>query len=488
MTQISRQAAIDPAADTPADMAGEGSFAVSDALEWLWGLFTSMRMALALMLGLALMALIGALVIQAPPGLAADPDAYNAWLVTLKPRYGGFTTVFDKLGFFAVFQSIWFRLLAVALTTSILACSAKRFPGLWKAAVHPRTKMSHSFYESAPFGTTIEAQAPAEQALETTRRVFRSHRFRTVVDHSDEVAGEHHLYVDQHRWSPFGTVIAHLSVVVILIGAMVGTMLGYRNEQLAVPVGSTVAVGGDTNLSVMARSFSDSYYENGAPSDYASTIALYRDGQEVAAKTIRVNDPLSFDGTTFYQSFFGPAAVMHVTDAAGSELFSGGVPLLWSSDDSTRRIGQLDLSDAGIIAYVVGAASGRIDTSIRPGEMQLEVYRVGEDQPFAIEIVAQGQPLAIGDLSYTFQREQQYTGLIVNRDPGEMIVWLGALALVFGLFLVFMFPNRRIWIAVKQRPGGGEVSLGATARHDAAFAPEFNRLTEQVRQALQQAR
>ncbi len=66
-----------------------------------------------------------------------------------------------------------------------------------------------------------------------------------------------------------------------------------------------------------------------------------------------------------------------------------------------------------------------------------------------------------------------------------MLVWLGALTLVLGVFLVFMFPNRRLWAAIRTRPdGGGEVHLGATARHDTTFAPEFKKLVEQVRLAL----
>ena len=120
--------------------------------------------------------------------------------------------------------------------------------------------------------------------------------------------------------------------------------------------------------------------------------------------------------------------------------------------------------------------------------MQLEIYSTGSDQPFAIETVSQGQPLKIGDLQYTFQREQQFTGLIVARDPGAPFVWLGALALVGGLFLVFMFSNRRIWVAIKQRPGGGtEVLMAATTRHDATFAPEFNKVIDEVRLALEPA-
>ena len=70
--------------------------------------------------GLALLALLGTLLVQAPPGLASDPQAYDAWLVGLKPKYGGFTGILDKLGMFSVFQSVWFRAILVCLTTSIV--------------------------------------------------------------------------------------------------------------------------------------------------------------------------------------------------------------------------------------------------------------------------------------------------------------------------------------------------------------------------------
>jgi cytochrome c biogenesis protein len=457
----------------------------SGVLDWLWATFTSMRLALALMLGMAALALIGSIVIQVPPGIASDQGAYAEWLQGLKPRYGGFTTIFDKLGLFAVFQSVWFRALAAGLTTSILACSIKRAPMLWNAAVHPRTRVSDSFYESAPYSASVATTAAQAVAAATTSAVFRANRYRTIVEPRDKRTQTTHIYVDQHRWAPFGTVIAHLSVVVILAGAMIGSMFGYRDEGFAIPVGSTVAVGGGTDLSVEVSSFSDSYYDSGAPSDFASSLVLYRGGSEVARKTIRVNDPLEYGGVSFYQSFFGPAAVLSVVDAAGNTVFADGVPLLWSSDDAARRIGRFNLQGAGVIVYVVGAASGRVDPNIRAGQMQLEVYRSGADQPFAIETLSQGQPLLIGDLTYTFDREQQFTGLIVARDPGQVLVWIGALFLILGVFLVFMFPNRRMWVAINAaRDGRGEVRLGATARHDTTFAPEFKKLVEQVRLAV----
>ena len=72
--------------------------------------------------------------------MASDPQAYAAWLDSIKPKYGGWTTPMDMLGAFNIFSSLWFKLIIGLLTTSILACSVNRFKGLWKTAVHPRTR------------------------------------------------------------------------------------------------------------------------------------------------------------------------------------------------------------------------------------------------------------------------------------------------------------------------------------------------------------
>jgi cytochrome c biogenesis protein len=453
-----------------------------DLLERLWRIFTSMRTALILILALAALALAGAVLVQAPAGFNTDPQGYAAWLDGLRPKYGGWVPVLDRLGLFSVFQSLWFKGILVGLTTSILACSVNRFRGLWKTAVRPRTRMAGTFFDHAPQQATLDAGAALDTAADTAIAVLAAHRFRTVLERERDVV---HLYADRNRWAPFGTLIAHLSLVLLLIGATVGSLFGYRDNQFAAAVGTRVDVGGGTGLTLLARSFSDSYYENGAPSDYASDIVLYRGGAEVASKTIRVNEPLTFDGVTFYQSFFGPAAVMRVADASGAAVYEAGVPLLWSSDDGARRIGQFSLPDAGLTVFVVGAASGLVDQDIKAGQMQLEVYRQGSQQPTAVELVSQGKPATIGGLQFTFQREQQFTGLIVARDPGVLFVWLGAFALVGGLFLVFLFPNRRIWAAVRRRPDGrSEVRLGATARHDATFGPEFQHVVNDMRLAL----
>ncbi len=464
----------------------EGGLAISpsDIGERLWHFFISMRTGLVLILALAGLGLVGTLLVQAPAELANDPQAYAAWLETLRPKYGGWTSVFETLGLFSIFSSIWFKSLVVLLTTSILACSVNRAPHLWKQAVHPRTNMSESFFDHVPLGATFETHAAPLAAAGQLTHAFKTRRFRTVVE-EDADAGTIHLYADKNRWGPFGTVFAHVSLVFILAGAMVGGATGFRNSEFAVSVGSKADVGYGTGLTVEAKSFTDSYYTNGSPSDYASELVLYKDGQPVAGQTIRVNDPLRYGDVTFYQSFFGAAAAMKVADTTGKVVFQQGIPLLWTSNDGKQRVGQMILPDQGLTAYVIGAASGEVDPEIKAGQMKIEVYQSGsESTPIASQIVSQGQSVKLAGLAFTFERERQFTGLIVARDPGALLIWFGTALLVGGIALVFFFPNRRAWALIRRRPGGATVEVGAVVRHDVTFESEFKHLVDELKLAL----
>jgi cytochrome c biogenesis protein len=60
-------------------------------------------------------------------------------------------------------------------------------------------------------------------------------------------------------------------------------------------------------LLVQNLGFSAPGLETGNPTDFTTDLAVFRDGEQVARKTIRVNDPLAVDGYTFHQNGFGPA-------------------------------------------------------------------------------------------------------------------------------------------------------------------------------------
>ena len=483
MTETARTAPVGRAEPGPADDFDEGlSVSPSDIGERLWHFFISMKTGLALILALAVLGFIGTLLVQAPEGLKSDPQAYATWLESLRPKYGGWTGILDTLGLFSIFSSVWFRGIMVLLMTSVLACSANRAPHLWKLTVHPRTDMSEPFFAHAPL--SMEAAGPVEPsaAAASVEAAFRRRNFRTIVhDDGDTI----HIYADHFRWGPFGTVIAHLSLAVILIGALAGSALGFRDNDFAVAVGSTRDVGNGTGLSVEAKNFSDSYCTNGSPSDYASQLVVYRDGQQIGAETVRVNQPMRAGDVTFYQSYFGPAAAMKVVDASGKVLVEQGVPLEWTSSDGTRAVGLIPLPEAGLNMYVLGPKSGEVDPTIGAGQMQVELYKTGsEGAPIATQIVTQGQPVKMAGLDVTFVRERQFTGLIVAKDPGALFIWLGAFLLIGGISLVFFFPVRRAWALIRRGPDGTAVHVGAVVRHDVVFQADFARLSEEIQLSL----
>jgi cytochrome c biogenesis protein len=459
---------------------GGTSVAASDVMDRLWRFFISMRTGLWLILALGLMSLAGTLLAQAPPEMAASGAAHASWVATIHSKYGGWTPVLDKLGLFSVFNSIWFKGITVLLATSVLACSVNRAPRLWKLAFHPRTKMGETFFTHAPLRSTILVADAPETAIDNVSEVLKAHRFRTVNDPDDHGLN---LYADRFRWGPFGTVIAHLSFVVILLGFFLSATTGFKDTQFVAPVGEKVAVGHGSGLTVEAKSFNDAYYASGEPSDYVSDVVLYKNGVQVKRQMVRVNSPMSVDGISFYQSFFGQAAAMQVKDGVGKTLYGKAVPLAFQSDDGAHSVGQFDMKAQGLSVYVIMAASGKPDPNIKAGQVQLEIHQDGKTDPIATQVVDQGKPTTIAGVTYTFARTLPYTGLIVARDPGANVVWLGSSLLVIGLFLVFFFPHRRLWVRIRQTSSGSEILCASTMKRDVAFKPQFHQLVTDIQLA-----
>jgi cytochrome c biogenesis protein len=468
------------AAPEPLDeLEGGLALPVGDVFERLWHLLISMRTGLALMLFLAFLTLVGTMLTQVPAGLQGDQVAYAQWLDSVRPKYGGWTSVFDTIGFFSIFTSLWFKVTTVLLTTSILACSVNRAPRLWRQAMHPRLVPSPAFLDHAALAGSVTVPGSRKAVAAALEAELRRHHFRTVVTQDgDGVA----VYADRFRWGPFGTVVAHLSLIVILVGAVLGAG-GFRTTEFAVTVDSTVPVGNGTNLSVKATSFEDKYYEDGRPADYASHLILYDGATQVADKTIRVNDPLRYGDISFYQSFFGPAADVLVTDVSGATVYEGGVPLMWSSNDGTKTIGQFTIPGKDVTVYVIGVASGRVDAGIKAGQVQLEVYQgANTSTPTGLQVVDEGVAATISGYDFTFVRERQFTGLIVARDPGAPFVWLGTTLLVLGVVMVFLFPSRRLWARVRGSEGRSEVRIAAATRHDVGFESTFRSLLNAIQE------
>jgi cytochrome c biogenesis protein len=443
----------------------------SDVFDDLWQLFASTKLALVLMLAIAAAALAGALLVQAPGAMLDKPEAMRAWVNQIRPRYGVFTDLLQTLQLFSVFESLWFRGLLGLLAANIGICTVNRLPSIWQAVFRPTLRPADGLFERGePRETVIMPAASLDVARPRLRAALA--RLHVVETHE---SGGLYLYIDQNRFARFGTLVAHAALVMILAAAVLSGPLGYFEEPaFAVPIGSTRDIGHTTNLSLRVDEFVDEYYpEDGRPKDYRSEVVLFDAGREVARQTVRVNEPLVYNGVRFHQSAYGNAAAVTIKDSNGVPLFQDSVPMTLRTTDGTRPVGYVYLPDRDLNVYVIGTG-GNGDGRIQPGQLVVEAYQGSAATPTYSVTLTQRQPQSMADLQVVFDRELQFTSLRVVRDPSSSLIWLASALIILGFVLAFYFPHRRAWARAQRIDDGVEVTfVGAgkdMARHVARLA------------------
>jgi cytochrome c biogenesis protein len=475
--------AVRPAIRLPAaTLPGRVAHRTSRGLFRLVHILSSVRFAMALILAVAATVLTGTLIDQEPPTVLSDPVAHQRWLDNASQTYGGATGLLDQLQLFNVFHSLFFRGLMVLLASSILVCTSRRWRPIWNIAFHVRVQVSESFLSHARFNARVDSALPPASAAERIRHTLSRSHYAVRSEAAD--AGVM-LIGDKHRLSRFGTFFTHLSLILILAGAIAGGVWGFKDPSFVVAEGATRDLGLGTGLSVrLDRSVND-YYADGRPKSLESDVTLFENGKAVKQGAILVNSPLRYNGIAFHESYFGQSAVMRVQDSTGAEIFKGAVPLDLKNNGDPRPVGRFELSDYGISVLLVGSTTGVPDSLVPAGDIRVDVY---QDSVRVMRPVNLSQGTAtelVGGLIFTFERESLFAGLQVVKDPGTIVIWIAGSLMVLGMVMLFYLPPRRLWVLCKEQPDGTTgVLIGMPGQRDVSLAGEFERLTEKVTKDL----
>ena len=461
-----------PAADGP-----------SLPLEWivdrLWRFFCSVRAAVYEIVFLALLVLLGTLRGSSVPRQLADLAPATKPLV-------------DRWYAWDVFHSFPFMAILTLLAVAIAICTINRAPAIWTAIAHPTVTTTHGFLRNAETSAAVTTEGtPAELAAQLTP-ALRSTSYRVL---SEERNSEVHLYADRFRYARLGTFPFHLALILILVGGVVGARYGFRDKSFIIPEGSVRDLGHGTGLSVRLDDFSDTYRENGAPEEYRSELTVLKDGKPVKSGPTTVNNPLTYGDVVFYQSSFGQAVTLHITDAEGRVLYDDSLPLEFVSKlNSDAPAGIIDLLPAGVSLHVIApddnpANAPEQDTlHLLSGQMYFLLRPLGPDSPIQIPTGAvgrQGKATNLSGLTIDFVRERRFTLLQVGRNPGIPIFIGAALMLVGGLAITFYFPHRRVRGIISPLPeGGSRAVLAPLARRDWSGQRAFERLVESAETKL----
>ena len=440
----------------------------------LWDFFCSLKLTIVTLILLAATSIIGTVIQQ-----NRTPEEYLQ--VYSETTY----RILDSLRFFDMYHSWWFLALLGIFSINLIACSIKRFPRVWKTVKEPVLVPDETLYRT--FSNMEELVIPAS-VDEVRKKIvdFTSSHFSTPV--VTEENGKVHLFAQKAAYARFGVYVTHISILIIFIGAIIGTLWGYKafvniTEGTATdkvwPRGSNEPI--DLGFSVRCDEFTVSYYEGSRrPKEFKSLLTVIDGGKIITEKRpVIVNDPLTYKGITFYQSSYGPA---------GDPVFDFKVRVKATGEvvNITARQGQrVQLPGGGAFRVVDFTPSYQ---NFGPGA-RLEVFPEG-GKPSSFIVLQEfpdfdAQRGGVYSFSMVDFKQRFYTGLQVAKDPGVWVVWVGCTLMVLGSMIAFFLSHRRIWITILPVGGKTGIKLGGSAhRNQPAFELFFDDFKKNLKTEL----
>lgn len=498
-------------------------------LRWIWRQVTSMRVALILLLLLALASIPGSLLPQWPQ----DPTATRGFI----DEYPVVGPLLDSTGFLDVFGSAWFTAIYVLLFASLLGCIIPRTIAHYRALRAPISAAPRSLKRYEISGDVETDDAPT--AFERMTDYLRPQKawwgaftgYRTRLDKRETRQGEQWAFAaDKGHVREVGNLLFHIALVGILLSVAAGSLFMHRGQALIIEgrsftnalvaydsfeSGSLFNPDWLSPFTLSLDSFEAEFDTRGAPAHFRANVTLTEPGQEPWATDIMVNRPLRVDDGKIYLQGNGYAPDLTFVDADGNVAHAGPVPFL-PQDEAYTSEGVLKVPDVtsgeqvGIKATLLPSAIFEDDAvysilpdlmnpvivfSIYTGDLGLDsgipqnVYQLDESQLSPVRdddgdvaFIAMGPgdtvelPDELGTLSW--DTTPRFVALDLRSDPS--LPWLLAFSVLalLGLGMSLFGSRRRIWLLAPAVDGRTVITGAALGpAHDVA-------LEEHLRQAL----
>jgi cytochrome c biogenesis protein len=449
-----------------------------------WDFFASVKLAIVLLIILAIVSILGTLIPQ-QQGAAEFASRLSPSMLR----------TFSALDLFDMYHSIWFRVLLGFITLNLIVCSLDRWPATWKRfTIRPEPDREKPFE-----GLSSERSCPTvEASKESADRVGRLLQSRYRQIREKEVEGNRFFYAERGRLSHFGVYFVHLSVLLILVGGLVGSFFGFEayvnileGEQTDTVMLRRGMRPLKLNFDVRCDRFMVDFYENGAPKEYRSDLSFLVNGKETKKMSVLVNHPVEFMGVTFYQSSYGamPGKMVDLKISGPGDVItamkveSGKTVGLPGGEGAFRVVDSRgDIMNMGPAIMISVQPTSHTET------LDFWVFKNEEHAlsklPEPMRQSPKFNPAAFKP--YTFFLDgletRYYTGLQVNRDPGVPVVWAGCFLMVVGLFFTFFTSHRRIWVRVLSVGPGAKIDVAGTAnKNPVGLERELDHLMQIIR-------
>jgi cytochrome c biogenesis protein len=448
--------------------------------------FSSVQLAIALLLLIALFILIGTLIPQR--------EAAGELSERLSPTLFSFL---QKIQILDLYHSILFYLLSGLLSVNLIVCSLNRFPMAWRRFRLKPAPQNHNVFKDIPDENNFQIAADVQAAADVSAKLLQG-KYRNVT--RTDIQGSVFLCAYKGHFSIFGVYIIHLSILVLIAGALTGSVYGIEGHA-DIMEGETSNVlhlryGGQhihLPFSVRCDKFTVEHYENGMPKTFQSDLSFYKDNQIVHSEKLRVNHPIEFEGFRFYQSTYGALA-------------GGKATMALLKDDGRRDV----INVAKGYSFALPGKEGffqilrveenlmemgpAIKITVRSEKEEAtfwvfqEIEKLKTMNPDIINQVPMFNPDLFHPYTFTLMglEKKYYTGLQVNSDPGAPIAAAAAVLLICGLMLVLFSYARSIWIRLEQTGNKTLIAIaGQSHKNKSGLQKEMQSLLAKLKDNLE---
>lgn len=459
----------------------------TDIFDRIWNFFASVKLTIVILIILALTSIIGTIIPQQAPfdenieflagffGDEAAPTIFN---------------IFVKLDFMDMYHSWWFIGLLVLLSVNLIVCSLERFPKTLRFVNTPVKPLEGKALKTLPIKKELNVRASLKTAKDEVLNSLSASGY-TVFSatggptgsfaEGGEATGENsvQLYSQKGKYSRFGVYIVHLSILLILIGAIIGARFGFSGY-LKLPEGEASDVaytsGGKTiplGFTVKCNWYNTEYYSGiDTPQEFQSELVVIDGGREVIKKVIEVNHPLTYRGITFYQSSYGVSP-----DAVG-EFILKLIPKNGEEKTVKLKIGEnFIIPGTNIMGTIVnfspaltrdpqtGALATYSDSLVNPA-VAIKFDEMGKEKLTGWILKRYPETGIMPDgnqIKFEDYRGVEYTWLQVAKDPGVWLIYFASAFMTVGLYAAFFMSHNKIWITVAPETSGGKSFIRITA-------------------------
>jgi len=447
--------------------------------------FTSIRLAIALFILLAIASVLGTLI---PQGRTLEE--YSA-------RYGGLAGKLIFLQLTGLYHSFWYLTLLGFFALNIIVCTLTRLSGKYRRAFKPHVTSDPKSLLVLKAKDRIKKNAPLADVAAEMKKILSAAHYKT----KEAAEGQRLCLLARKKiWGLFGSDVVHVGLLIILAGGIISG-LGTIREHIALNEGDIRPVPKAT-FEVRLDKFATEYYPDGNVKAWKSTLTVLELKKPVLTKVVEVNRPLTYKGYSFYQTDYGDnwdSSVFEVwakktSDAAYFKKFKlkVGERAFLEDKDKTSIAFQKFIPD-----FVLGETNEPETRSLQPNNPAalIEGFRGGEkifsgwifaNYPDFAKMHAAKDKTAETDLTFELKsfEASQYSVIEAAKDPGASLIWIGCVLIMLGLGLAFYWPTWEIKAVLEESQGKTDTILGGLAvKSRENFAAEFEKIAAALRRS-----